>query len=52
MFDCIIGVSGGKYTRGKNKLKLKPLLVSKYPPQQITTRGTDNISNLIELALM
>ncbi len=55
MFDCIIGVSGGKdSTRQalwvRDKLKLKPLLVSlSYPPEQITNRGTDNISNLIEL---
>ena len=55
MFDCIIGVSGGKdSTRQalwvRDKLKLKPLLVSlSYPPQQITTRWTDNISNLNEL---
>ena len=29
--------------------KLKPLLVSLYPPQQISQLGVDNISNLIEL---
>jgi N-acetyl sugar amidotransferase len=54
-FDCLIGVSGGKdSTRQalwvRDKLKLKPLLVSiAYPPEQITNRGTYNISNLIEL---
>lgn len=54
-FDCIIGVSGGKdSTRqalwARDKLGLKPLLVClSYPPQQVTQRGVDNISNLIEL---
>lgn len=54
-FDCIIGVSGGKdSTRQalwvRDKLGLKPLLAClSYPPEQVTTRGTDNISNLIEL---
>ncbi|MCX6938748.1 MAG: N-acetyl sugar amidotransferase [Verrucomicrobia bacterium] len=54
-FDCIIGVSGGKdSTRqalwARDKLGLRPLLVClSYPPQQVTERGTDNISNLIEL---
>lgn len=54
-FDCIIGVSGGKdsirqaiYVR--DKLRLNPLLVClSYPPQQVTQRGTDNISTLINL---
>lgn len=54
-YDCIIGVSGGKdstrqalYVR--NVLKMKPLLVClAYPPEQITQRGADNISNLIDL---
>lgn len=54
-FDCIIGVSGGKdstrqalYVR--DKLGLNPLLVClSYPPPQVTQRGVDNISNLIEL---
>lgn len=54
-FDCIIGVSGGKdstkqalYVR--DKLGLNPLLVClSYPPTQVTERGVDNISNLIEL---
>lgn len=54
-FDCIIGVSGGKdSTRQalfiRDKLKLNPLLVSLgYPPEQITNRGANNVSNLIEL---
>ncbi|MBN1548076.1 MAG: N-acetyl sugar amidotransferase [Syntrophaceae bacterium] len=54
-FDCIIGVSGGKdSTRqalwARDKLKLRPLLVClSYPPQQVTERGVENISNLIEL---
>lgn len=55
MFDCIIGVSGGKdSTRQalwvRDKLGLKPLLAClTYPPEQVTERGTQNISNLIEL---
>jgi N-acetyl sugar amidotransferase len=54
-FDCIIGVSGGKdSTRQalwvRDKLGLTPLLVClAYPPEQVTQRGVDNISNLIEL---
>jgi N-acetyl sugar amidotransferase len=54
-FDCIIGVSGGKdSTRqalwARDKLGLRPLLVCLgYPPEQITERGAENISNLIEL---
>ncbi len=53
-FDCIIGVSGGKdSTRqalwARDKLGLKPLLAClSYPPQQVTQRGVDNVSNLIE----
>jgi len=53
--DCIIGVSGGKdSTRqalwARDKLKLNPLLVCfSYPPQQVTQRGVDNLSNLISL---
>ena len=53
--DCIIGVSGGKdSTRQaiwiRDKLKLNPLLVCvSYPPEQISERGVDNLSNLIEL---
>lgn len=55
MFDCIIGVSGGKdSTRQavwvRDKLGLNPLLVSlSYPPQQVNQRGVQNISNLINL---
>jgi len=54
-FDCIIGVSGGKdSTRQalwvRDKLGLKPLLAClSYPPEQVTQRGVDNVSNLIEL---
>lgn len=54
-YDCIIGVSGGKdSTRQawyvKNVLGMNPLLVClSPPPQQITQRGADNISNLIKL---
>lgn len=54
-FDCIIGVSGGKdSTRQalwvRDKLKLRPLLAClTYPPEQVTQRGVENISNLIEL---
>jgi N-acetyl sugar amidotransferase len=53
--DCIIGVSGGKdSTRQalwvRDKLGRKPLLAClSYPPEQVTARGVDNISNLIEL---
>ncbi len=55
IYDCIIGVSGGKdSTRQalfvKNVLKMNPLLVClSYPPDQMTQRGADNLSNLIEL---
>ena len=55
MFDCIIGVSGGKdSTRQalwvREKFGLKPLLAClSYPPEQVTERGVDNVSNLIEL---
>lgn len=54
-FDCIIGVSGGKdSTRQalwiREKLGMKPLLVCcTYPPEQVTHRGVNNLSNLIEL---
>lgn len=54
-FDCIIGVSGGKdSTRQalwvRDKLGLNPLLAClSYPPEQVTQRGVDNVSNLIEL---
>lgn len=54
-FDCIIGVSGGKDSSRqalwvRDKLGLNPLLAClSYPPEQVTDRGTNNISNLIEL---
>ena len=54
-FDCIIGVSGGKDSSRqalwvRDKLGLNPLLVClSYPPEQVTERGAQNISNLIEL---
>jgi N-acetyl sugar amidotransferase len=53
-YDCIIGVSGGKdSTRQaffvKDVLKMNPLLVSLgYPPEQVTQRGVDNLSNMID----
>jgi N-acetyl sugar amidotransferase len=53
-YDCIIGVSGGKDSLRqalyvKNVLGLRPLLVSLgYPPRQVTQRGVDNFSNMIE----
>jgi N-acetyl sugar amidotransferase len=53
--DCIIGISGGKdSTRQalwvRDFLKLNPLLVClSYPPEQVTRRGVDNLSNLIEM---
>ncbi len=53
-WDCIIGVSGGKdSTRQalwvRDKLGLRPLLVTlSYPPEQVTQRGVDNLSTLIE----
>ena len=54
-YDCIIGVSGGKdSTRQalfvKKQLGMKPLLVClSPPPQQLTLRGANNISNLIQM---
>lgn len=54
-FDCIIGVSGGKDSMRqalfvRDKLGMKPLLAClSYPPEQVTQRGTDNISQLINL---
>ena len=54
-YDCIIGVSGGKdSTRQalyvKEKFGLKPLLVSmNYPPEQISSNGVNNLSNLINM---
>lgn len=53
--DCIIGISGGKdSTRQalwvRDYLGLNPLLVClSYPPEQVTHRGVDNLSNLINL---
>ena len=53
-FDCIIGVSGGKDSLRqalllRDKFNLRPLLVScAYPPEQVTIRGVNNLSNLIE----
>ncbi len=53
--DCIIGVSGGKdSTRQalflREKLGINPLLVSlSYPPEQVSERGVENLSNLINL---
>ena len=52
-YDCIIGVSGGKdSTRQalyvKEVLGLNPLLICVgYPPEQVSRRGVDNVSNLI-----
>lgn len=52
-YDCIIGVSGGKDSLRqalyvKETLKMKPLLVCLgYPPEQVTQRGVENISNMI-----
>lgn len=52
---CIIGVSGGKdSTRQalwvREKFGIKPLLAMlSYPPEQITERGAENVSNLINL---
>jgi N-acetyl sugar amidotransferase len=54
-YDCIIGVSGGKdSTRQalwvRDKLGLNPLLAClTYPPEQVTERGVNNLSNLIEM---
>lgn len=53
--DCIIGVSGGKdSTRQalflRDKVGVNPLLVClSYPPDQVTQRGAQNISNLINM---
>lgn len=52
-YDCIIGVSGGKdSTRQalfvREVLGMNPLLVNlSYPPEQVTQRGVDNVSNMI-----
>lgn len=54
-FDCIIGVSGGKDSMRqalfvRDKLGMNPLLAClSYPPEQVTERGVDNISQLINL---
>lgn len=53
-YDCIIGVSGGKDSTRQalfaREHGLNPLLVScSYSPEHITTLGTDNLVNLIEL---
>lgn len=53
-YDCIIGVSGGKDSVRqaffvKDVLKMNPLLVSlSNPPEQVTQRGVDNVSNMIK----
>jgi len=53
--DCLMGVSGGKdSTRQaiflKEQLGLNPLLVClSYPPDQVSSLGAENLSNLIEL---
>jgi len=53
--DCIIGVSGGKdSTRQalwvRDKFNVNPLLVSlSYPPEQLSERGAENVSNLVNL---
>ncbi len=53
-YDCIIGVSGGKDSLRqaffvKEVLKMKPLLVNLgYPPEQVSLRGVDNVSNMIK----
>ncbi|MES2495418.1 MAG: N-acetyl sugar amidotransferase [Pseudomonadota bacterium] len=53
--DCIIGVSGGKDSMRqalwvRDKFGLNPLLAClAYPPEQVTERGVDNLSNLINL---
>ncbi len=52
-FDCILGVSGGKDSLRqalflRDKLGINPLLAClTYPPQQLTERGAQNLSNLI-----
>lgn len=54
-YDCIIGVSGGKdSTRQavfvRETLGMNPLLVClSYPPEQVSQRGVENVSNLISL---
>jgi N-acetyl sugar amidotransferase len=52
-YDCIVGVSGGKDSLRqalyiKEVLGLNPLLTCVgYPPEQVTRRGVENVSNLI-----
>jgi N-acetyl sugar amidotransferase len=52
-YDCIIGVSGGKDSIRqalfvREVLGMNPLLVNlSYPPEQVTQRGVDNVSNMI-----
>jgi N-acetyl sugar amidotransferase len=54
-YDCIIGVSGGKDSTlqaiyVKEILGMNPLLVSlNYCPEQMSQRGVNNLSNLINL---
>ena len=53
-YDCIVGVSGGKdSTRQayfvKEVLGMNPPLVNLgYPPEQVTQRGVNNVSNMIQ----
>ena len=53
-YDCIVTVSGGKDSMrqafyARDELGLNPLLVSAvYPPERLTERGADNLSNLVE----
>lgn len=54
-YDAILGVSGGKDSVklalwARDYLKMRILLVTvSYPPEQVTKRGTHNLSNLAEL---
>lgn len=53
-YDCIIGVSGGKDSTRQalhtRELGFNPLLVScVYPPEQLTSRGANNLANLVNL---
>ena len=53
-YDCIVTVSGGKDSMrqafyARDELGLNPLLVSAiYPPERLTDRGAENLSNLVE----
>ena len=53
-YDCIVTVSGGKDSIrqsffARDELKMNPLLVACiYPPEQMHSRGAQNISTLIE----